>query len=90
MEIELHLCDANLLLVLKALCSETRIKILKQTVNEINVIRIAKQLQQTEANVSAQIKILEKAGLVVSIFKPGNHGVSKIAAIAFEKITISL
>lgn len=78
--------------VFKALASETRWKILKLLTNKTNldVSRIAEALKQTEANISAQIKILEKAGLIVSHYEPGEHGVRKVCEPACEKLIIKI
>lgn len=55
----------------KALSSKTRWKILKMISKEkMDVSRIAEKLGQTEANISAQIKILEKSGLILSHYEP--------------------
>ena len=71
--------DINL--VAKELSSKTRVRILRLTSEkDIDVSRIAGLLNQTEANVSAQIKILENAKLLVSRYEPGMHGVRKICS----------
>lgn len=75
----------------KALSSGTRHKILKMLQEEpLDVSRIAERLNQTEANVSAQIKILSKAGLIDFEYQPGHHGVRKICRPKIDKITIRL
>ena len=78
--------------VFKALASETRWKILKllTTGKNLDVSRIAEALKQTEANISAQIKILENAGLINSHYEPGEHGVRKICEPACEKLIIKI
>ncbi|MEM1798826.1 MAG: metalloregulator ArsR/SmtB family transcription factor, partial [Candidatus Jordarchaeales archaeon] len=64
-EEELVVSDKNVTIVAKALSSETRLEILRLLRDKkMDVSRIAETLNQTEANISAQIKILEKAGLV--------------------------
>lgn len=77
--------------ITKALKSKTRqkiLEILKQT--QLDVSRLAQELGQTEANVSAQIKNLEKVGLVKSRYEPGGHGVRKICETVVDKIIITL
>ena len=75
----------------KALSSKTRWAILRLvSVKEMDVSRIAENLGQTEANISAQIKILEKAGLINSHYEPGEHGVRKICKPACKKLTIQI
>ena len=77
--------------VAKALSSKTRIKILKLTSErDIDVSRIAGLLNQTEANISAQIKILEEAGLLVSRYEPGMHGVRKICSTKIKTVVFSI
>ena len=77
--------------VAKALSSKTRIKILKMTSErDIDVSRIAGLLNQTEANISAQIKILEEAGLLVSRYEPGMHGVRKICSTKVKTVIFSI
>ncbi len=78
-------------LVAKALSSKTRIKILKLTSEkDIDVSRIAGMLGQTEANISAQIKILETAKLLVSRYEPGMHGVRKICSTKIDTVIFKL
>jgi predicted transcriptional regulator len=75
----------------KALSSQTRWEIMKLLHKKAtDVSRIAEALNQTEANISAQIKILEKAGLVKARYEPGAHGVRKICEAAVDKLTIRL
>lgn len=81
----------NLSEIAKAISSETRQKILKLLNQEpMDVSRLAQELQQTEANISAQIQILQKAHLVTSHYEPGSHGVRKICHLQFSKIVINL
>ena len=81
--------DINL--VAKALSSNTRVKILRMTSEkDIDVSRIAGMLNQTEANISAQVKILENAGLLVSRYEPGMHGVRKICSTKVDTVIFKL
>jgi predicted transcriptional regulator len=73
----------------KALASQTRWEIMKLLQRRgVDVSRIAETLYQTEANISAQIKILEEAGLVKARYEPGVHGVRKICEPAVDKVII--
>ncbi len=79
--------------ILKALASDTRlkiIKILREKRNDpergLDISSLAYLLKQTEANISAQCKRLEKAGLIKIEFKPGGHGVRKICSVDFASI----
>lgn len=75
----------------KALSSKTRLKILNVTMDKaMDVSRIAEKLGQTESNISAQIKILEKAGLIKGEYEPGENGVRKICKPTTNKIIIQI
>ena len=89
---ELEISNGEIDKIFKALASETRWKILKlvSSNEEIDVSGIAKALNQTEANISAQIKILEKVSLLTSRYKPGKHGVRKICKLTYDKLVIKL
>nr|MDO8082964.1 ArsR family transcriptional regulator [Candidatus Freyarchaeota archaeon] len=88
---ELNVKGDEVAKVAKALASETRLQLLKLlSEKNMDVSRIAAKLNQTEANISAQIKILEKVGLLKSHYEPGEHGVRKVCETAVEKININL
>ncbi|HUY01612.1 MAG TPA: ArsR family transcriptional regulator [Candidatus Deferrimicrobium sp.] len=88
---ELIVSDSNVALIAKALASETRWQILKLLkIQILDVSQIAEKLNQTEANISAQIKILEKAKLILSNYEPGAHGVKKVCSPAVEKLIIKI
>ena len=79
--------------VAKALTSHTRRLILNLIQNSdegMDVSNIAKILKMTEANISAQIKNLQEAGLIYCNYCSGNHGVRKISKIKYDKIIINL
>ena len=87
----LRVPEDKLIVVAKALSSNTRVQILKMTSEkDIDVSRIAGLLNQTEANISAQIKILENAGLLVSQYEPGQHGVRKICSTKVKTVIFNL
>ncbi len=78
--------------VVKALSSATRRHILDQIQNSnegMDVSNIASSLDMTEANISAQIKKLQDAGLIFCEYCSGNHGVRKISKVKFTKIIIN-
>lgn len=50
--------------------------------------RVAKFLEGTEANASAQIKILFEAGLLECRYEPGQHGLKKISKTKIKRIVI--
>ena len=75
----------------RALSSGTRLKILQLLLQgEKDVTRVARHLGGTEANASAQIKILYEAGLLECRYEPGQHGLKKISKTKVKKITIDL
>ena len=83
--------------VLKALASDTRLKIIRilrdyrsSPERGLDISSLAEMLGQTEANISAQCKRLEKVGLVKVEFRPGGHGVRKICQADFSAIKFIL
>ncbi len=82
--------DEDVPRVAKALSSETRWKIISLLRDKnMDVSRIAESLKQTEANISAQVKILEQAGLIKSHYEPGDHGVRKVCEPAVKQVIIN-
>jgi len=84
--------DDKVELIMKALSSETRRKILHyiQTCEEgLDVSNIAAQLNMTEANISAQIKKLKEAGLIECDYCSGQHGVRKISKLKYNNLIIN-
>lgn len=85
--------NINVEKVVKALSSQTRRHILRQIQNSndgMDVSNIASSLNMTEANISAQIKKLQDAGLIFCEYCSGNHGVRKISKLKFSRIIINL
>ena len=81
----------RIITVTKAIASNTRYRILELlTREELDISRLAERLEQTEANVSAQVKQLEKAKLVESRYEPGDHGVRKLCKTSVKKVTIEI
>lgn len=75
--------------IMKALSSKTRRKILRQIkIEPADVSKIASDLEMTEANISAQIKKLDKAGLIICEYSSGAHGVRKISRLRYKKLWI--
>ena len=75
--------------IVKALSSRTRRQILHRIQEEpMDVSNIAASLSMTEANISAQIKKLEEAGLITCDYASGDHGVRKISKLRFNKLII--
>lgn len=83
--------DEYILRVSNALASSTRLQILKYIIeNQVDVGEIAELIKQSKANASAQIKRLEEAGLVKTLYKPGQRGVKKICTTKIREIRILL
>ena len=75
--------------IVKALSSQTRRKILRQIqIEPMDVSKIAAKLEMTEANISAQIKKLEQAGLISCSYSSGDHGVRKISHLKYNRLVI--
>jgi len=88
---ELIVDDSNVEIIAKALASKTRWRILKLLIKEeLDVSDIAEKLNQTEANISAQVKILEHAKLIKSTYLPGTHGVKKVCIPHVDKLIIKI
>ena len=81
--------DDQVELIVKALSSNTRRRILRQIqIEPADVSKIASDLKMTEANISAQIKKLAKAGLIICEYSSGAHGVRKISRLRYKKLMI--
>ncbi len=81
--------DEQIEKIVKALSSRTRRQILHNIQEEpMDVSKIASNLKMTEANISAQIKKLEEAGLITCDYASGDHGVRKISKLKFNKLVI--
>ncbi len=81
--------DEQIEKIVKALSSRTRRNILHRIQEEpMDVSNIAANLNMTEANISAQVKKLEEAGLIECSYTSGDHGVRKISSIKFNKLII--
>jgi len=77
--------------VASALASPTRLKILRYLMDhEADVGDVAKIVNQSKANSSAQIRRLEEAGLLKTMYKPGQRGVKKICTTTIREIRIVL
>ena len=81
--------DDHIEKIVKSLSSRTRRRILQHIQEEpLDVSNIASILGMTEANISAQIKKLEDADLIICSYSSGDHGVRKISSLKFNKLTI--
>jgi predicted transcriptional regulator len=83
--------DNEIDLIVKALSSETRRKILRHiqvSEDNLDVSDLASKLDMTEANISAQVKKLKEAGLIECNYCSGQHGVRKISKLKYNKLLI--
>ena len=81
----------NVSKVAMALSSPTRIQILnfiKQ--KEVDMQEVAELIKQSKANASAQMRILEEAGLVKTSYKPGIRGVKKVCSTDIKEVKLIL
>ena len=77
--------------VMQALASKTRCKILKiLNKKPLYIIKLAEEIDQTEANTSAQVKILEKVQLIFPTYEAGKHGVRKICEPKYSTVILKL
>ncbi len=90
MEEELLIKDTKDIVQLgKVLGSYTRVKILKLVLDEgLAISELAQEIGQTQANTSAQIKMLEKVGLMDNQYLAGEHGVKKICKTKIKRLII--
>jgi len=73
--------------VARVLSSETRTKILEVlSRGPSDLDTISKAINQSKANVSSQIRMLESIGIVKATYVPGNRGIKKIIELRAEKI----
>ena len=83
--------EKQIIALAKALSSPTRYNIVKLLLDkEMDISSIAKRMKQTEANTSAQIKYLERAGVLDSRYEPGAHGVRKVCKTKVRKIILNV
>lgn len=74
----------------RALSSPTRLKILRILADkEMSNMELAEALGATEANASAQTKILLDAGLLMCQYSKGIHGLRKICSTRVNRVVIN-
>ena len=77
--------------VANALSNPTRVQILHFIKEkEAEIQQIAELIGQTKANASAQIRILEDAGLVKTSYQPGIRGVKKLSSASVKEVRLCL
>ncbi|HLV37712.1 MAG TPA: helix-turn-helix domain-containing protein, partial [Spirillospora sp.] len=87
--LELNLNNQQATKVLKALASETRLRILSFLGGgPHNVSEIAEELNLPLSTTNLHLNVLEAAGLLITDWRPGTRGTQKICARAYTTITI--
>lgn len=77
--------------VLKALASDTRLKILELLSDKLlNLSEIAEALKLPLSTANMHVGILENAGLILAEHKPASRGSQKICARAFDTVVVQL
>jgi len=77
--------------VASALANETRAKIIELLVDGPKDLDfIAREIKQSKANISSQIRRLEEVGLVSSIYQPGERGIKKFVELKVNTLVFVL
>ena len=83
--------NKTVLVLLKALSSETRLAILDYLGNRsVNVNEVAAGLQISASSATTHIQILEKADLIRTKIIPATHGLQKLCARTYDDVHIRL
>ncbi|TBL73905.1 ArsR/SmtB family transcription factor [Paenibacillus thalictri] len=81
----------ELVKVTHALASEIRVSILQLlNVRNMNIIELADALQIPVSTAASNVKVLEKAGLIVTELQPATRGAMKVCSRNFNDIRIKL
>ncbi|MDM7276050.1 MAG: ArsR family transcriptional regulator [Thermoprotei archaeon] len=77
--------------IASALANETRAKIIELiAAGPKDLDFIAREIKQSKANVSSQIRRLEEVGLVSSIYQPGERGIKKFVELRVDALILLL
>lgn len=83
--------DGDAAIVLKALASTPRMRILELLADRIlNVTEIAEALGSPLSTVTSHVHLLERAGLVRAEMKPGERGLQKVCQRVYDRVRIDL
>lgn len=89
--LQIDALDEKYIGVLKALASEPRLRILDLLSDRVlNVSEIADALSIPISTANLHISSLEEAELLITELRPGNRGLQKVCARAYDKILIQL
>jgi predicted transcriptional regulator len=88
---ELSLTDPKTLQTIRALSSQTNLKILQLLSQEkLDISTIARRLKLSEPNISERIKQLENLQLVKISYAAGKRGIRKVCELAIEKLIVTI
>ena len=87
----LELFSLNGLEQLRAVASETRLKILMLLVNgDQNIHELARALDLSQPSITRHINVLEEAGLIRCELSPGTQGIQKRCHLSYDRLTLLL
>jgi predicted transcriptional regulator len=86
----LPLADAEAQKIVKALSSQTNLKILRLLSQEkLDISTIAARLKISEPSISEGAKQLENLNLIKTNYAAGKRGVRKVCELTIEKLTLT-
>ncbi|AGB41259.1 putative transcriptional regulator [Halobacteroides halobius DSM 5150] len=81
--------NKSIIKVMKALASESRMKILETLNNkEMNLNKISEQLDMPASSVTVNVKKLEEAGLIETNYQPGDRGSQKLCRRTYDSLLL--
>jgi predicted transcriptional regulator len=91
LRLELDNEDGNPALILKALSSSTRLKILALLSSQVlNISEIGEALNLPASTATLHVNALEEAGLINTELRPATRGLQKVCARAYDVIIVEL
>ena len=83
--------NGNSELILKALASSTRLKILELLSSQVlNISEIGQALDVPTSTANLHVNILEEAGLINTELRPATRGLQKVCARAYDTLIVAL
>jgi predicted transcriptional regulator len=91
-EISLDLSDIeHSARICKALSSETRLEILRTLIEQpMTISQLSEKFYLPMSSMSLHIRLLNEAGLITMVSKPGVHGLRKLCGISASSVTLDL
>lgn len=91
LELDASTADERAVLVLKALASDWRLRILRELgTQSLSVTQIATALGIPPVTATMHLKALEEANLIVTKLVPASRGLQKVCSRTYEQVVISL